>query len=123
MSSLQIVNLGVAVVILLAAVEMLRRRQLREKYAILWLLVGLGALALGVLPSLLDDVAGLLGIADPPNLLSFGAVVFLLGVTAHLSWEASNLEDETRTLAEEVAMLRQDLQELREEAEGRPDRY
>lgn len=113
MSGVQLVSLSVSVLILLAAVEMLRRRKLREKYAVLWLLVGVGQLVLAVFPSILDTVAGRLGIADPPNLLSFGAVVFLLGVTAHLSWEASNLEDETRTLAEEVAMLREEMESLR----------
>ncbi len=114
MTTLQVVSLAVSVAILVAAVDMLRRRRLREKYAVLWLLVGVGQLALGLFPSLLDVVAGALGIADPPNLLAFGGIVFLLGVTAHLSWEASNLEDETRTLAEEVAMLRVQVEDLAE---------
>lgn len=115
MSGLQVLSLVVAAVILAGAVLLLRRRRLREKYAVLWLPVALGQLVLALFPSLLDRVAEALGIADPPNLLAFAAVVFLLGVTAHLSWEASTLEEESRILAEEVAMLRHELEALRDE--------
>lgn len=110
--SVQILTLVVGIAILLAAVEMLRRRILREKYAVLWLLVAVGQLVLAAFPRLLDIAADRLGIADPPNLLAFAGIVFLLGVAAHLSWEASQLEDETRTLAEEIAMLRHEVEEL-----------
>ncbi|MGI9017776.1 MAG: DUF2304 domain-containing protein [Euzebya sp.] len=115
MSGLQILSLIVSLGILAGAIEMLRRRRLREKYAVLWLVVAVGQLVLGVFPGLLDAVAGRLGIADPPNLLAFVAVVFLLGVCAHLSLESSRLEEETRTLAEEVAILRRQVEVLQQE--------
>jgi hypothetical protein len=92
----------------------MRRRTLREKYAVLWLVVGVGQLVLAAFPRLLDAFAQLLGVADPPNLLAFAGIVFLLGVTAHLSWESSRLEDETRVLAEEIAMLRHQVEELQD---------
>jgi hypothetical protein len=34
--------------------------------------------------------------------------VFLLLVCMHLSWEVSRLEEETRVLAEEIALIRAD---------------
>lgn len=114
MNGVQILGLVVSIGILAVAVEMLRRRRLREKYAVLWLVVAVGQMVLAIFPSLLDAVADRLGIADPPNLLAFVAVVFLLGVTAHLSWESSQLEDETRTLAEEVAILRHEVDALKD---------
>lgn len=112
--TVQILTLVVGVAILVAAVEMMRRRTLREKYAVLWLIVAVGQLVLAAFPRLLDLVATGMGIADPPNLLAFAGIIFLLGVCAHLSWEASRLEDETRVLAEEIAMLRHDLEQLRD---------
>jgi hypothetical protein len=36
----------------------------------------------------------------------FLGFVFLLLVCVHLSWEVSRLEEETRTLAEDIALLR-----------------
>ena len=56
-------------------------------------------------PVLLNKVADVVGVKDPPNLLLFAAALLLLLVCVHLSWEASRLEEKTRTLAEEVALL------------------
>jgi len=99
-------------VVLAAMVELLRRRQLREKYAILWLGVSVVVVVLAAFPGLLNWVAHRFGIADPPNLLLFAAVLVLLLVAVHLSWEASRLEEETRTLAEEVGLLRMQVEAL-----------
>jgi hypothetical protein len=97
--------------------ELLRRRQLREKYAILWLFVSVVVVVLAAFPSLLNWVGDRLGISDPPNLLFFGAVIVLLLVSVHLSWESSRLEEETRTLAEEVALLRMQVEALQSGAD------
>lgn len=98
--------------VLAVMVELLRRRQLREKYAILWLAVSVVVVILAAFPGLLDWTAHRLGIYSPPNLLLFAAVLVLLLVAVHLSWEASRLEEETRTLAEEVGLLRMQVEAL-----------
>ena len=104
---------GVAGLLVLAVmVELLRRRQLREKYAILWLGVSLVVIVLAAFPGLLDWSAHRLGIVSPPNLLLFAAVLVLLLVSVHLSWEVSRMEEETRTLAEEVGLLRMQVDAL-----------
>ncbi|WP_018348121.1 DUF2304 domain-containing protein [Longispora albida] len=96
-------------IVLVVIFELLRRRQLRVKYGALWLVVAAAALPLAVVPSALDGLAGVLGIASGVSLVLFGAVVFLLLVCIHLSWEVSRLEEETRALAEDVALIRADL--------------
>jgi len=107
---------GVVAFLLLALIiELLRRRQLREKYAVLWLVVGLVTLPLGFIPWSLDNVSSWLGVASGASLVLFLAVVFLLLVCIHLSWEASRLEDETRALAEEVALIRGELRDIKEQ--------
>ena len=95
-----------ALIVLGLILELLRRRQLREKYAFLWMSVGLVVLILGFLPRLLDSVAAVLGVASGVSLVLFLGVIFLLLVSIHLSWEVSRLEEETRTLAEEIALIR-----------------
>lgn len=92
--------------------ELLRRHQLREKYAVLWLAVGAIVVPIGLFPQALDSVAGLVGVASGASLVLFGGVVLLLLVCLHLSWESSRLEEETRTLAEEIALLRAQVREL-----------
>lgn len=101
---------GLTGLVLLAAfVELLRRRQLREKYAMLWLGVLLIVVPLSLFPRLLDGVAGLFGVVSGVSLVLFLGVVFLLLVCVHLSWEVSRLEEETRTLAEDLALLRTEI--------------
>ena len=99
------VGIGVAVLIIAAVLWMLLTRQLREKYAILWILLGVVLLVLGLFPGLLTAMTAALGVQLPVNLLFAAAIVVLLGVTLHLSWELSQNEAEVRRLAEEVAIL------------------
>jgi hypothetical protein len=105
-SRLTVVTVVTGLVLLAAILELLRRRQLREKYALLWLVVGLVIVPLALFPRLLDGVAEAAGVVSGVSLVLFLGFVFLLVVTAHLSWEVSRLEEETRTLAEDLALLR-----------------
>ncbi|MCW2615914.1 MAG: hypothetical protein JWN08_2908 [Frankiales bacterium] len=93
--------------------ELLRRRKLSEKYAVIWLALGTVIVVLAAAPSLLEAMAGAVGIAVPANLLFLGSAVALLLVCLQLSAETTRLEDETRSLAEEVALLRQELEAVR----------
>lgn len=101
-----------ALLIVVVIFEMLRRKVLREKYAALWLVVGLATLVLAAFPQLLAGIAKALGVQVPSNLLFALSILLALGVCLHLSWEISVVEDETRVLAEESAILRADLERL-----------
>jgi hypothetical protein len=102
----------VVVAILFFVFEMLRRQKLREKYAVLWIIIGIGTL-LSAFPAVLERASGLLGIQVPSNLLFIMTLVLLVGVCLHLSREQSQAEDEVRILGEEVALLKTDLSALR----------
>lgn len=105
MTGIQIVLLVFALIVLLVILEMIRRRELREKYAVLWFVLGAAMVNLAAFPDLLHIAADRLGIIEPANLLFFVAVLVLLLIIVHLSWELSRLERKTRRLAEEVAIL------------------
>lgn len=90
--------------------EMLRRRHLREKYAVLWCTVALASLVVAVVPSTLRWVANLVGVEVPANLLFFVASMLLLFTSIQHSYELGRLEEKTRTLAEELALLRLEVQ-------------
>jgi hypothetical protein len=109
--SAYLVGIVGSVIVLAGIIELLRRRQLSEKYALLWLLVGVTVLVLTVFPGLLGLLSRAVGVVVPANLLFFVAIVFLVCVCLHLSWEVSRLEDETRKLAEDLAIVRLDVDE------------
>ena len=102
----------VVLAMLLFVFEMLRRRHLREKYAVLWLIIGLGMLVLVAFPQLLFWATGLLGVKVPSNLLFAMALLLLMAVCLHLSFEQSQSEDEVRILAEEVGILKMKVQQI-----------
>ncbi len=106
------IGVGIAVLGLVFVVWMLLTRRLREKYAILWILVAVVMIVIGVFPGLLSGLTGLLGVQLPVNLLFAMAIALLLGVGLHLSWELSQVEDESRRAAEEIAILRAQLETL-----------
>ncbi|MFG3099336.1 DUF2304 domain-containing protein [Streptomyces sp. NPDC048182] len=101
------------IILVTCIVEMLRRRKLKEKYAFLWVFTGLVIIPLGFFPRGLDSVARLVGVASGVSLLLFLSVAFLFVVCLQLSWEIGQAEEEARTVSEEVALLRIDVQELR----------
>ncbi len=101
--TLGIIGGGITLAVLF---EMLRRQRLREKYAVIWVVVVAATLTLVIFPGLLSWAADLLGVQVPANLLFFGALMLLLVISIQLSYEIGRLEERTRTLAEEVALLR-----------------
>jgi hypothetical protein len=115
---LHFVTAVAGVLALLSILRLVRRRQLRAKYALLWLVVGVAFLVLGASPGLLDWAAKRLGVAYAPDLLFLVGTVFLVLVVMHLSWELSRLEDRTKLLAEEVALMRTELRAHTEGTEG-----
>ncbi len=89
--------------------ELLRRGVLKEKYAVLWLSIAGIALILSVFPSILEWITETLGFEVPANLLFFGTIVVLVLVAVQLSYELSRHEARIRRLAEEVALLKQQI--------------
>ena len=92
-------------------IEMLRRRRLRERHAVWWLVAGTLALIIGVFPTTLIWAANLVGVAIPLNLVFFVSLAVLFLVCIQHSTELTALEAKTQALAETAA-----LQELRIEA-------
>jgi hypothetical protein len=110
-----IVILVVAALTILFILRLVRRRQLRAKYSMLWLTVGLAVAVFAIFPGLLNPISSALGIYYQPATFLLFATVFLLCIVLHFSWELSRLEDRTRTLAEEHGLLREEVGELRAE--------
>jgi hypothetical protein len=86
--------------------RLLRRRQMRGKYTLLWMSVGLAVLTIVAFPSILDRTSRFLHIYYSPSTLFLAAIGFLLLVCVYFSYELSRLEERTRILAEELAIVR-----------------
>jgi hypothetical protein len=102
---IQVVAIVGAVMLLLAILELVRRRRLLERYALLWLFSGVVLLALASWRGALEQLAQLVGIAYPPNALFFVAFAFVLVLLLHFSVAVSRLTDQTKVLAQRLALL------------------
>ena len=103
-----------AVLSLVVVIELLRRRRLRERHALWWLVAGVLALIVGVFPSTLIWAAGVVGVEVPTNLIFFVSIGILFFVCLQHSAEVTTLESKTRTLAERNALLELRVRQIEE---------
>jgi hypothetical protein len=104
-SRIQILIIGVAAAGLVGVIDLVRRRRLLERYALLWLLASVVLLALAVWRGALDKIAEAVGVAYPPNALFIVAFGFVLWMLLHFSIAVSRLSDQTKILAQRIALL------------------
>lgn len=100
-----------AVIICLLIFELVRRKHLMERYAILWLIAGVTVLVLGLWKGLLTRLSHAAGIYYPPSALFAIAFLFVLVLLVHFSLTVSRLSDQNKMLAQRVALLQERLEE------------
>lgn len=103
-----------AILTLAIVVEMLRRRQLRERHAIWWLVAGTLALVVSLFPNILTSSAKFLGFEVPANLAFFIAVLILFIVALQTSAELTKVEAHNRVLAEQIALQQVQIREIQQ---------
>ena len=116
----QIVSIIGALGLLVVVLEMVRRRRLLERYALLWLFSALVILALAIWRNALEQVAKAVGIYSPPNALFFIALGFVLLLLLHFSSAVSRLSDQSKVLAQRQAIIEQQLRRLKDQQEEQP---
>jgi hypothetical protein len=104
-SRIQLVSIIASVLLLLGVLELVRRRRLMERYALLWLLSTIVLIVLASWPEALQKISRAIGIAYPPNALFFVAFAFVLFLLLHFSTAVSRLSDQTKILAQRLALL------------------
>lgn len=103
--------MAVTVLAIAFVIRLVRRRQLRAKYAMLWVSVCAVIAFMAAFPTVPNRAARGVGIFYQPAAFLFAAVVFLFLVVVHFSYELSRLEERSQVLAQEVALLRQELEQ------------
>ena len=93
----------VALLALVAIVELMRRGTLRERHAVWWFVGGALALVIAVFPQTLSWVARALGVSVPTNLVFFIAIGLLFLVSLQYGAELTRIESKMRALAEKTA--------------------
>jgi|SRR3954447_21373554 len=112
---IQIFSVVITSGLLALVFELVRRKRLMERYALLWLFSATVLLALAVWRGLLETIAHTVGIYYAPSALFAIAFGFVLVLLLHFSLVISRLADQNKVLAQRVGLM-----ELRlDEAEAR----
>lgn len=118
---IQLLAIAASGILLLIVLELVRRRRLMERYALLWLLSGVVLLVLATFRGLLEDAARVIGVEYPPSALFFIAFAFVLLLLLHFSVAVSRLADQSKVLAQRLAILEKRVREVEAEVEpGEP---
>lgn len=109
-----LVGLVISIGGLLLVLELVRRRKLREDYSLLWFATAVSLIVLSASRPLLDQFAAAIGIVTyPPAALFLVAIVFTLVILLHFSTVLSRLTRENKEIAQQMALLRWELDETR----------
>src|SRR4051795_1330026 len=104
---IQIVAVVGTLALFLVVLELVRRRRLLERYALVWLGSALVLLALAAWKGLLSSISEAVGIFYPPAALFVIAFGFILFLLLHFSTAVSRLTDQSKVLAQRIALMEQ----------------
>jgi hypothetical protein len=109
---------------LLAILELVRRRRLKEEYSWLWILTAVGMIVLSGWYGLIEWLTHLIGAVTATTTLFLFGLLFLLLISVHFSTVISRLTQQVRRLTQELALLSAERDQARARAEqaGAPGR-
>ncbi|MBI5852891.1 MAG: DUF2304 domain-containing protein [Planctomycetes bacterium] len=107
------VAIVLSIAMFLVVVELVRKRKLREEYSLVWMLTAFALLVLAIQHRLLNVVRDLVGAVESTSALFFGALVFLMLLSLQFSVRLSKLTFRNRTLSQRVALLEDEIDNLR----------
>jgi len=116
-SIIQIISIASSILIILFVISLIRQRKLREEYSILWIVGGLVLIVFSVWRSLVDIIADFVGVAYAPAIILLTGIFFGMLMFMHFTVVISRLSDQNKTLAQEVALLRNRIEEIEGESE------
>jgi len=117
----RILLIAIGLIVLVTVINLLRKRRLKEEYALLWLLAALSLVLAPFLIDILDQIAFFLGVEYPPALFLGIGIIGLLLIIFQLSLNISRFSDQIRVLTQEIAILRQQIEAMQREGSDNDD--
>ncbi len=103
------ISIVFSITFLITVIELVRKNRLQERYSLLWIIMSIIVLILSSTPKIINTLAEWLDIKNPPSLLFLFGLVYLLIYNLHLTAVISNQSEKITRLAQEIALLKQEL--------------
>ena len=111
MGQVQLLIGFLAIIFFLFTIESIRKRHLREEYAILWLSMSLAIAVLSLWPGLVALLSQLTGLYYLSAVVAI-IFIFLISVLMHYSIVISRIKETNKELVQKYALLELRLKEL-----------
>jgi len=117
--NIHLIGLIFSLTILASVFLMVRQRMLREKYSLVWFLIGFFTLVMSIFKDLMDWFANLIGVYYAPSaffaILITGAYFLLLNMSVSIS----GLKTYNKNLTQELGMTKLRLEEVEKKLQSR----
>ena len=114
---IQILSIVFSVFLLVLIFLLIRKKKIREEYAILWIAIFLLFLLLSVFRGLIDRISTLLGIQYQPASLFLILIACLFLLTFHFSFVISDMKKKINTMAMKMAIMEEQFLEEKKESD------
>lgn len=111
---LQIIIIACMAISLIYISLRINSKKIDYKFGMIWALVSVVIMIFAIWPRLLAKISKLIGIYDPVNMLTFVGLVLVIMIIFSMSMEISKQSEQIKRLAQELAILRKDEHDKRE---------
>jgi len=111
MEKIQLIAILGSIFFMIGVIELIRRKQIKEAYALLWLIFGTVFVVFSIWKKGLDFIASLVGVYYPPALLFLVMMVAIVLILIQFSVVISRNNDKVKNLAQEIALLKKQIED------------
>ena len=115
MSRIQIITIVISILFLGLVSRLIVKGRLREEYSIIWFLFTSILVAFSFWEKGLIMLSGLFGVSIPANLIFTISIFIALVYLLHLSVVASKLQKQNKQMAQEIALMKTEINELKKD--------
>ncbi|WP_135549942.1 DUF2304 domain-containing protein [Paenibacillus cymbidii] len=121
LASVQLMGAAFSLILLVSVLFLVRARMIREKYSLVWFVIGLFMLAMSVFKGAVDWFSGLFGIDYAPSAFFAILIVSAYLLLLHMSVSISRMKLQNKTLTQELGLTKLRLEELEKKVSERRD--
>ena len=118
MDKIQIIAIIISLAFLAYISYLIVKGKLREEYSIIWIVCTAILLLFSFWRKGLDFFAELLGVIAPPNIVFSAAIFAILIYLLHISVVVSKLQHQNKILAQEIALMKQEITKIKTERQS-----
>ncbi len=111
---IQALGITISMILLAYIIYLIRKKKLKEEYAILWIVIIIVFLIFAIFRGLIDFISNLLGIYYQPASLFIILIIGLFLLTLHFTIVISDLKTKINTMVTTLTLLEDKMSKLKE---------